>query len=49
MSADLHAVQAAIILTTAMILAGGHGAMNAAIGFFHNDISFRRIDRFGQG
>ena len=35
--AHLDAVQTAIILTTAMILAGGDGAVDAAIGFFHSD------------
>jgi hypothetical protein len=36
MSADLHAVQAAIILTAAVVLAGGYGAVDAAVCFFHN-------------
>ena len=35
--AHLNAVQAAIILTAAMVLAGGYGAVDAAIGFLHNE------------
>jgi hypothetical protein len=33
----LNAVQTAVILTAAMIGAGGDGAVNAAVGLFHND------------
>jgi hypothetical protein len=39
MGADLYAVQAAIVLTTAVVLAGGDGAVDAAVCFFHtNDL-----------
>jgi hypothetical protein len=35
--ADLDAVQTAVILTAAVVGAGGDGAVNAAVGLFHND------------
>ena len=37
MGADLHAVQAAVILAAAVVLAGGYGAVDAVVGFFHNE------------
>ena len=38
MGADFDAVQAAIVLATAMVFAGGNRTMDATIGLFHNRI-----------